>query len=148
MISRKCILLCWSAALCGSLLLAAPPDEAACQVALKKQIKNPRIVLAGAVRDTTDFFGRQRFIGKVRNTEKERIDYIKIAFTMRDREGKVIGSISRYIKGTRHQFYDFQVSTSSLNPGQTGTFDIITDLPADSVYSYTCKITGTHFIFK
>jgi len=113
----------------------------------QKSITNPDIAISGKIQETTDFFGRKRFIGNVVNKEKVRIDFIKIEFTLRDREGKVLETIAAYIKGQRHMFYNRQVSNSSLAPGKTGTFNIIASTPAESVFSYTYKITGKHFIY-
>jgi len=138
----------------GIVFLLVFADQAQAQVATthgvvdsQKPIKNPKIVISGKIQETTDFFGRKRFIGKVVNKEKERIDFIKIEFTLRNREGKVLETTAVYIKGQRHMFYNRQVSTSSLGPGKTGTFNIITSIPAENVFSYTYKITGKHFIY-
>lgn len=111
-------------------------------------IKNPRLELAEKIQETADYFGRHRLIGKVVNKEKVRIDFIRIEVTLKNRVGEVIGTASQFIKGKTYRFYDFVVSTSSLEPEQTGTFDLIANVPADSVYSYTYDITGTHFIFR
>jgi hypothetical protein len=113
-----------------------------------KPIANPKIVITGAIQDTTDSFGRKRFIGTVVNNEKVRIDFISMEFTLRDREGKILETKSTYIKGQTYRFRDRrQTSTSSLEPGKKGTFDIIMAIPAKEVYSYTYKITGMHFIY-
>lgn len=131
----------------GIVFLLVFADRASAQVATIKPISNPKIVISGKIQETTDFFGRKRFIGKVVNKEKERIDFIKIEFTLYDREGKALETSGVYIKGQRHMFYDRQFSNSSLGPGKTGTFNIITSTPAENVFSYTYKITGKHFIY-
>ena len=129
-------------------IMFSAPSSAEAQVDIKEKIKNPKIEIFGELTDTKDYFGRKRFSGKVVNKEKARIDYIHIEFTMRNKVGKELETVKQFIKGKFHQFADFQVSTSSLDGGQTGTFDIISSIPADSVYTFTYKITGTHFIFK
>lgn len=131
----------------GILFLLVFGDYAPAQVAVTKPISNPKIVISGKIQETTDFFGRKRFIGKVENKEKERIDFIKIEFTLYDREGKVLETTGVYIKGQLHMFYDRQFSNSSLEPGKTGTFNIITSILAENVFSYKYKITGKHFIY-
>jgi len=117
------------------------------QVAQRKPIVNPKLELSGDIEETTDFFGRKRFIGKIINKENERIDFVKIEVTLRDREGKELETKSVYIKGQFHRFRDRQVSTSSLNAGQIGTFDIITSTSADLVYSSTHTLIGINFIY-
>jgi len=125
-----------------------PSETAGAQQYMKQPIKNPKIVMVDDLQSTKDYFGRQRFIGKVQNKEKARIDYIKIEFRMWNREGEIIGQTEHFIKGKFHQFHDFQVSTSSLEPEQIGTFDIIAATPADSVYTYSYSISGIHFLYK
>ncbi len=130
------------------MLTAYASETLHAQSAAVKPVKNPRIEIVGEIQATKDYFGRQRFIGKVRNMEKVRIDYISIDFIMRNKEGDVIGTVNNFIKGRFHQFQDFQVSTSTLGAGKTGTFDIITHVPADSVYSYKYAVKGSHFLYK
>lgn len=112
-----------------------------------RPIANPKLELSGSIEETTDSFGRKRFIGKIINKENRRIDFVKIEFTLRDREGNLLETKSAYIKGQFHRFRDRQVSTSSLNVGRTGTFDVIAATFADSVYSYTHRIIGIKFIY-
>ncbi len=114
----------------------------------QKKIEKPKLEINGEIEETTDYFGRARYIGKVINREKVRIDFIKIEFILRNRIGEIIGKKTEYIKGQTHQFYDFEVSRSSLAAGKTGTFNIIIDIPAEDVYSYTFKITGKHYLYR
>lgn len=134
--------------LLATMVFTLLPQGSSAQMNLKKQIKDPKIEIFGTLKDTTDYFGRQRFTGMVRNREKERIDYINIEFVMRNREGKIVSTVSRFIQGKFHRFQDRTTSKSSLGPNQRGNFDIIVNIPADSIYSFTYKITGKHFIFK
>ncbi len=106
-----------------------------------------KLEIAGELIETTDFFGRKRFSGTIINKEDDRIDYIKVTFVLRDREGEIIDTAESYIKGQRHRFRDRQVSTSSLLPGRSGTFDIITSTPEEETFSFTYTISGAHFVY-
>ena len=106
-----------------------------------------KLEISGKLDDTTDFFGRKRFSGTIINREKNRIDYIKVSFTLRDREGVILETVETYINGQRHRYRDRQVSTSSLSPGRTGSFDFISSFDAKDVFSYTYTISGVQFIY-
>ncbi len=106
-----------------------------------------KLGLSEKLDDTTDFFGRKRFFGTIINREKNRIDFIKVSFTLRDREGVILETVETYISGQRHRYRDRQVSTSSLSPGRTGTFDFISSIDAIDVFSYTYTISGVQFIY-
>ncbi|MFC1562255.1 FxLYD domain-containing protein [candidate division KSB1 bacterium] len=131
-----------------AVILVFMTNTSRAQGILDRQIKNPKVEIVDKILDTKDSFGRKRFAGNVQNKEAERIDYIKISFSLYNKEGDLLGTAQNFIKGKFHQFEDFQISTSSLDPKQIGTFDIITSVSADSVYSFTYKIEGVHFIFK
>ena len=120
---------------------------ATAQEAQLKPIANPKLEISGEIEETTDFFGRKRFIGKIINKENKRIDFIKIEFTLRDREGNELEIKSVYIKGQFHRFRDRQETRSSLASEQIGTFDIIFSTIADLVYSSTHKLIGLNFIY-
>ncbi len=130
---------------CG---LVFSSQSAVAQVGTQKKITHPKVELRGKIEETEDYFGRKRFLGKIINKEKVRIDYIKIDFTLRNREGLIIAEKSEYITAKKHTFYDFQVSTSSLDPGKIGSFNVIVNVPADSVYSFSHKISGKHYPYK
>ena len=106
-----------------------------------------KLEISGKLNDTTDFFGRKRFSGTIINREKNRIDFIKVSFTLRDREGEILETVEMYVNGQRHRYRDRQVSTSTLSPGRTGTFDFISSIDAQDVFSYTYTISGVQFIY-
>ncbi|MCP4723775.1 MAG: hypothetical protein GY863_02000 [bacterium] len=130
------------------ILIPSLVNAQASKASQQKTIKSPKIEIRGEIEETSDYFGRARYIGKVINREKVRIDFIKIELVLRNRIGEIIGKKTEFIKGQTHQFYDFEVSRSSLGGGRTGSFNIIIDIPAENVFSYSYKITGKHYLYR
>jgi len=130
------------------ILIPSMVNAQASKASQQKVIENPKLEIRGEIEETSDYFGRARYIGKVINREKVRIDFIKIELVFRNRIGEIIAKKTEFIKGQTHQFYDFEVSRSSLGAGRTGSFNIIIDIPADDVFSYSYKITGKHYLYR
>ncbi|MFC1553016.1 hypothetical protein ACFL7D_00130 [candidate division KSB1 bacterium] len=128
-------------------IIFIPDNSVFAQVKEREQIKNPKLEISGELEETQDYFGRKRFIGKVINKEKVPIHFIKIEFTLLDHEGQVLETVNSYIQGRRQIFLDRQISTSTLDAGKTGTFNIIATTKADKVFRIKYKITGKDFIY-
>ena len=131
---------------CAVVTIGTPDSSPAQEVSLLPGT-DLKLEISGELIETTDYFGRKRFSGTITNKEDNRIDYIKIIFILRDREGEITDTAESYIKGQRHRFRDRQVSTSSLLPGRNGTFDIITSTPEEEAFSYSYTISGVHFLY-
>ncbi len=131
---------------CAVITISSPNRVSAQDVSILPST-DYKLEISGKLNDTTDFFGRKRFSGTIINREKNRINFIKVSFTLRDREGEILETVETYISGQRHRYRDRQVSTSSLSPGRTGTFDFISSIDAQDVFSYIYTISGVQFIY-
>ena len=82
------------------------------------------------------------------NYSKNRIDFIRIDFEMYDKDDKLIKKEGAYINGIKFVFGDATESLSSLKPGTTGSFEVYTSIPADSITRFTYNINYKYFKYR
>ncbi len=98
-----------------------------CESIFKK--KEANCVIVGEITVTEDFEGDIKFLGQIKNIGDAKACFVKITFTMKDSNGKVIDTEFTYVNST------------DLEPGQTSSFECYTEVQKSLVASWEYEIT-------
>ena len=79
------------------------------------------------------------FSGNIINQGGRRGDFIRIIYHLWENDTKIIFSDSTYINGNSMQYNNGVISDACLNPGETGTFNLLVTIPDSVNVTYWTK---------
>lgn len=97
--------------------------------------------IKGAINKTEDYFGDVRYLGEIENTGTGVATFVKITFTTYDSNDNVVSVDYTYINGNLYIGSYGSGYDTALGPNEYGSFEVITDVPYDSVARYETNIT-------
>lgn len=77
--------------------------------------------------------------GALNNQGSRRGDFVRIIYHLWENDTKLVFSDSTFISGNTIQYMNGVISDASLNPGQTGTFNLTIDIPDSVNVTYWTK---------
>jgi hypothetical protein len=116
-----------------------------CTLQAQTPIAISEVVLVGEIAESFDYFGRQIYSGTVEVRGEKRLDYIAVEVVVQDSSEIELESIRSFVFGTRFIFQDSTISTSSLLPGQRGTFNCRLQTQAADIATYTLRPVWKEF---
>jgi hypothetical protein len=144
----------------GFLLAALAPTPAAAQstyddwlaLRTRKQARHHRLPLPAtqpasltitAIRFFSDASGQLVGVGEARNHTGEHLTYSRLNFRFLDAEGAELGRVWTYLHGgTNMRVVATGAFETALAPGETGFFKVWTEIPAQTMTSYTVETAG------
>jgi len=87
-----------------------------------------KVVLKGDFEDQY-YLTKRVFRGRLKNTGQRRADFVRIIFKLHDKSTQVVAKDSAFVNGKEVTFFSGVVSTSSLDPGAEGEFEVTVHLP-------------------
>ena len=79
------------------------------------------------------------FSGSLLNTGSRRGDFVRIIYHLWENDTKLVLSDSTFISGNTIQYINGVISDASLDPGQTGTFNLSIQVPDSITVTYWTK---------
>ena len=79
------------------------------------------------------------FSGSLKNIGSRRGDFVRIIYHLWENDTKLVISDSTFISGNTVQYMNGVISDASLNPGETGTFDLVNQIPDSINVTYWTK---------
>ena len=109
---------------------------------LEKKILPPPnvILLEDTVNVTEDIFGNFKLMGEMKNIGGRTAVFCEITVTLKDKEGKVIGTPSTFVKGSPIKL-EFGETDTGLRPGETGSFELHSSVEWKEVADWSYKIS-------
>jgi len=77
--------------------------------------------------------------GSLKNTGSRRGDFIRIIYHLWENDTKLVLTDSTFISGNTIQYMNGVISDASLDPGQTGTFNLLIQVPDSILVTYWTK---------
>ena len=79
------------------------------------------------------------FSGSLKNIGSRRGDFVRIIYHLWETDTKLVLSDSTFISGNTIQYINGVISDASLNPGESGTFDLVIQIPDSINVTYWTK---------
>ncbi len=107
----------------------------------KEVLPPPNIILVKeSLNETQDFLGNFKLLGELKNIGGRPAIFVKISLTLKDKNGKVMGTAFSYVNGSVFKQDSIETDTC-LQPDETGSFELITTTQKENVAEWDYKIS-------
>jgi len=103
------------------------------------------IVLMGDISEGRDQSKNTIYSGRVKNIGGRRSDFTKVSFVFKNNRDEEIQTLTTFVKGNDFSFNSGITTDSSLNPGASGTFELMVPPDIESYRGYTYKINWEEY---